>query len=104
MRQIVGVETRHTTFAKSIEDVALARRDATGQSDFQHRAGKAGRAGGAGWGGLYCLPYRPYRPYRPPPMRSVAAFNVFFSNITIVSGPTPPGTGDSAPATLATSG
>src|SRR5262245_2764822 len=36
--------------------------------------------------------------------RASAAVTVFFSNIAIVSGPTPPGTGDNAPATSATSG
>ena len=41
---------------------------------------------------------------RPSCPRARAARSVFFSSIAIVSGPTPPGTGDSAPATSATSG
>ena len=36
--------------------------------------------------------------------RSSAAFTVFAISIAIVSGPTPPGTGVSAPAVAATSG
>src|SRR5262245_51632571 len=39
-----------------------------------------------------------------PKHRSSAARSVFFSNIAIVRGPTPPGTGVRAPATSATSG
>src|SRR5439155_24456789 len=49
-------------------------------------------------------PYLPYPPYPPPLARVSAAVNVFFSSIAIVSGPTPPGTGDSQPATSDTSG
>src|SRR5215203_1246043 len=37
-------------------------------------------------------------------VRSCAARSVFFSSIAIVSGPTPPGTGVSAPATSTTDG
>ena len=49
------------------------------------------------------LPSR--HPARPaPPARSTAAVSVFLSSMAIVRGPTPPGTGVSAPATSATSG
>ena len=48
------------------------------------------------------LPDR-YIPTRPAP-RPAPPSSVFFISIAIVSGPTPPGTGVSAPATSATSG
>src|SRR5262245_12138943 len=38
------------------------------------------------------------------PARRYPAVTVFLSSIAIVNGPTPPGTGDSAPATSPTSG
>jgi len=41
---------------------------------------------------------------QPLPSRAVAAETVFLSSMAIVSGPTPPGTGVSAPATSATPG
>ena len=96
VREHVGVEARHAAPPELLEHVALAGRDAAGQCDFQHRSGRR---------------LQPAEPGRLPsrilpvlPVRSCAAVSVFFSSIAIVSGPTPPGTGVSAPATSATSG
>ena len=79
-RERVGVDDRHAERGELRQAVGLPRRDAAGQRDSQHR------------------PSRAVTSWR------CAAATVFFSSIAIVSGPTPPGTGVSAPATSATAG
>src|SRR5439155_17685520 len=50
-------------------------------------------------------PAHPAHPgYPAHPALCIAAVTVFLSSIATVSGPTPPGTGDKAPATFTTSG
>src|SRR5277367_6060971 len=64
--------------------------DAAGEANAQHQRGTAAAAGGLA--------------VTRAPRRSRAALMVLLINMAMVSGPTPPGTGVSAPATLATSG
>ena len=73
----VRLDDAHAQAAKSGEHHALPRRDAAGERDAQHQRSRAAPS---------------------------AARTVFDSSIATVSGPTPPGTGVSAPATSATSG
>src|SRR5581483_386947 len=82
VRERVGIQTRNPALTKPLEHVALAGRNAAAKCNARH-----GRDG---------LPAHP--------ALQLAAASVFFNSMTIVSGPTPPGTGDSAPATSATSG
>src|SRR5262249_6751083 len=118
--KLVGVERRHTQAAESIENIALSGRNAAGERNFQHPitvrltpdatlpppsdpsvasvpsihpAYRARRSGP-----------RPRPRWSQPAWRVCAAIAVFLSNIAMVNGPTPPGTGDSAPAISATSG
>ncbi len=61
--------------------------------------------GRTGWKCLRLEAARPAPPASPAlPALCIAAVSVFLSSIAMVSGPTPPGTGVSAPATSSTSG
>src|SRR5215475_2459084 len=80
MSQCVRVQARDAAFLQQLQHVAFSSGDTTCQCNSQHTA----------------------PPY--PPVLPSAAVSVFLSSIAIVSGPTPPGTGESAPATSATFG
>src|SRR5688572_16244223 len=80
VHDIVGVDGGNASVLQSRKHVTLAGGDSARQCDPQHDA------------------------YRPQARRSSAATIVFAMSIAIVSGPTPPGTGVSAPAISATSG
>ncbi len=105
VRELVGVEARHAAPTEALEHVALPRRNSAGQGYFDHRIADLGlRISDCGLRIAGRATYPTHLPYPPIPARSRAAASVFLSSIAIVSGPTPPGTGDSAPATSATSG
>ena len=77
-REPIGVDERDPQRGEARRAVGLPRRDPSGQGRKDHG--------------------------QRAPRRALAAVTVFFSSIAIVSGPTPPGTGVKAPATLATFG
>src|SRR5439155_25211600 len=104
VRELVGVEARHAALPELTEHVALARCDAASQGNSQHGlvglGGLVGRVSQVGWDYLTYPTHQAYLTVR----RSSAARTVFFRSIATVSGPTPPGTGVSAPASSATAG
>src|SRR5271156_219698 len=88
--QRVRIQHRTVQFAQHRRDRGFPGCDAAGEANAQHQRGTAAAAGGLA--------------VRRAPRRSRAALMVLLINMAMVSGPTPPGTGVSAPATLATSG
>ena len=103
VRELVGVETGGTAAPEALQHVALAGGDTAGQRDFQHLAA-IGVATASSTGAALAAAIRldcAGTVFCPSiPALCCAAVSVFLSSIAIVSGPTPPGTGVRAPATL----
>ena len=101
-RQDIGVDGRGAERGEPRQAERLAGRDATGQRGPQHRSAGCRCSVAAvapRWTRDAIAAFSPLRcTARAPPSA------VFFSSIAIVSGPTPPGTGVSAPAVSHTAG
>src|SRR5271169_3262480 len=92
VRDNIRFEYRKSHLAQHRRYRALPARYPAGESHFQHMALGAGP-------GAYCPATT-----EDFPRRSRAAFTVLLISMVIVTGPTPPGTGESAPAVNSASG
>ena len=88
----ISVKNRKTQLAEHCRYSALAAGDSAGQSESQHSA--AHRAVAVDWVADNSGEAR----------RRRAALTVLLMSMVMVMGPTPPGTGESAPAVLTASG
>src|SRR5262249_58880174 len=97
MRHRIRIDHRKSQFVQHSRDRALSARNAPGQAEPQHR--RVHRAPVAEFTACVALESDPELAPRPPRLNR-AAFTVLLISIVIVIGPTPPGTGVSAPATF----
>src|ERR1700722_15483171 len=103
MRNAIRLNQTRPPRHKHLSNHGFAGRNAPGQPYFQHAS--------SGTDAKKISPPSPANDFQARensrtrlPRRIFAAFTVLNINMAMVSGPTPPGTGVSAPATSATSG
>src|SRR5450432_4560428 len=96
MRHRIGIQYGKTQLAQHRADRALPAGDSAGKPQTKHERFYRAMA--------LCAGFVEDNFPEGSPRRSRAAFTVLLISMVMVIGPTPPGTGVSAPATLAASG